>query len=375
MAKYAVGDAYVREVVGSELEGKKLLYCIISLKRASAVLTMEAELGSVLLEDVVWIVGEGEGESYRQGGNRRVYEGGGLCASRNLAIELAKKENYDYVVQLSDDVASRGVYVLSFEKNKKMSELDAFALADKELWKGMKPCVRESLASEGPEPTCNEFARSMQKSVSIPAAATLIASVLQKHPSAKLGGVAPTANIGMYATTVPVSTDLFIVGDFMVIDTSTTVRFDETLTLKEDYDFTAQNMLTYGKVVRLNKVFALFTHYSNEGGAVDVRGAKKRTKSTQEEANPVEQKNIRILHHKFPGAFKRHKSRGINEIEFKWSQRSTLIGGTKNIPRPSIDAENPPSTKQSKKSLQPKITSFFSPTRLNNNNNNKSSSS
>jgi hypothetical protein len=39
----------------------------------------------------------------------------------------------------------------------------------------------------------------------------------------------------------PVTTQHFIVGDFIVIDTgATNLLFDEKMTLKEDYDYTAQ---------------------------------------------------------------------------------------------------------------------------------------
>ena len=64
------------------------------------------------------------------------------------------------------------------------------------------------------------------------------------------------------------------------------IRFDEQLTLKEDYDFTLQHIQKYG-TVRYQKYLFTFQHYSNKGGAVDIRNDKE------------EQKNIMILKSKW----------------------------------------------------------------------------
>ena len=39
-----------------------------------------------------FIVGKGEAEAYRRRGATQIIEGGGLCSSRNAAIELAAQE-------------------------------------------------------------------------------------------------------------------------------------------------------------------------------------------------------------------------------------------------------------------------------------------
>jgi hypothetical protein len=64
------------------------------------------------------------------------------------------------------------------------------------------------------------------------------------------------------------------------------IRFDEQLTLKEDYDFTLQHIQKYG-TIRYQKYLFTFQHYSNKGGAVDIRNDKE------------EQKNIMILKSKW----------------------------------------------------------------------------
>ena len=367
-AKYAPGDAYVGQVLKGRPE-KKLLFAIISKGRPGNVRRLENELkaGGVAVKDIVWVVGAGEGKTYHAEG--QVHEGGGLCKSRNLAIDLAV--NYDYCVQLSDDMAgNKGAQVMKFENKVALDLFDAFSLSDKNEWnKKWKPelSAKKSQDMTAP-PTCNDFARDNLVSVSVPGAAKLVAGVLEGHGTAKLAGVTPTANAGLYAGSVPVGTDNFIVGDFLVIDTTTTVRFDERMTLKEDYYFTAQNLLVYKEVVRLNKVFLEFRHYDNDGGAVDVRG-----KPDKDIPNPIEQRNINFLRHTFPGAFRTNPQRGINEIIFNWSQRSREIGGRNNIKRePLLDldesADNlPPAPASSSKKRkaddlppnQKKITSFF----------------
>ena len=61
------------------------------------------------------------------------------------------------------------------------------------------------------------------------------------------------------------------------------LRFDTTMTLKEDYDYTLQHLAKYGNVFRYQKYLFEFEHYTNKGGAVQYRSTKE------------EHKNIRIL--------------------------------------------------------------------------------
>ena len=122
--------------------------------------------------------------------------------------------------------------------------------------------------------------------------------------------------------TAATSGENFILGDLMVIDPDSSPRFDEAMTLKEDYDLTAQHLHTYGKTVRSNRVVIRAAHYTNAGGAVADRTTVK------------EQYNIAVLRHKWPGVFPQHTTRGENEVNMRWSQRSRLLGGTKDVPRP-----------------------------------------
>merc|ERR1712217_11912 len=98
----------------------------------------------------------------------------------------------------------------------------------------------------------------------------------------------------------------FILGDFFVVDKSK-VRFDESMTLKEDYDFTCAHIKAHGSVMRCNRMTLSVKHYSNAGGAVDERdkkGAKERM-------------NIDILNRKWPRCFRKNPKRK-NEVILKW---------------------------------------------------------
>merc|ERR1712183_1088343 len=97
--------------------------------------------------------------------------------------------------------------------------------------------------------------------------------------------------------------DGFILGDFFVHDHSP-CRFDETINLKEDYDFTCSHLERHGSVLRCNRMVLRVRHGSNEGGAVSERDAK----------GDVERRNIAILMKKWPGVFKLHSTRGDTEV-------------------------------------------------------------
>ena len=76
----------------------------------------------------------------------------------------------------------------------------------------------------------------------------------------------------------------------------THLRFNENLSLKEDYDYTVQHIKEYGGVVRCFQILAQWKHYTNEGGAVAYR--------TDEE----DKRNIILLRELHPGWFAGHKT-------------------------------------------------------------------
>merc|ERR1711879_784471 len=84
----------------------------------------------------------------------------------------------------------------------------------------------------------------------------------------QLGGVYPLSSCARCFAGDELARSHFIIGDFFVVDDST-VRFDETMTLKEDYDFTCAHLKKHGSVVRCQRMTVAAKHYTNSGGAVD----------------------------------------------------------------------------------------------------------
>jgi hypothetical protein len=116
---------------------------------------------------------------------------------------------------------------------------------------------------------------------------------------------------GFYHGAVAPTTNAFFVGDItsktgfciasLCVTLPCSLRFDDEMTLKEDYDYTLQHIAVYGGVVRSNDLLAEYQHYSNSGGAVEVR------------STPNEQRNIAYLKAKWGKAI-RDNPRRPNEI-------------------------------------------------------------
>ena len=84
------------------------------------------------------------------------------------------------------------------------------------------------------------------------------------------------------------------------------------MTLKEDYDYTLQHIARFGGVVRSNDLLAEYKHYSNTGGAVDVRNSVN------------EQLNIAYLKSKWGDAI-RDNPRRPNEILLSLNKKKIAV--------------------------------------------------
>ena len=200
--------------------------------------------------EYIFCVKKGEGKLYEENGCINVKETGNLMDSRNFALEHAFQCN-KICVQVSDDI-KKVVVNKNFGEPIKV-DLD-FAIED-------------------------------------------IVLKFNKVKGVKLLGIPPTDN--PFFSNKILSVNTFCIGDMLFIKPSD-IRFDTQLTLKEDYDFTLQHKQR-GDVIRYQKYLFTFEHYSNKGGAVDVRDDKE------------EQKNIMILKSKW-GAKVRLNSKRKNEI-------------------------------------------------------------
>merc|ERR1719331_2162772 len=128
----------------------------------------------------------------------------------------------------------------------------------------------------------------------------------------KLGGVFPTANATLTLGTDEFSTEHFILGDFFVAEPSSPCRFDNTMTLKEDYDYTCSHISKHGSVLRCNRMFLTVKHSTNAGGAVAARDA----------AGAKEKYNVAVLQRKWPGVFRINNNRKViagTEVVMNWN--------------------------------------------------------
>jgi hypothetical protein len=199
----------------------------------------------------IFCVKKGEKNLYEKYGCKNVFETGTLMQSRNAALDMAFNEN-KICVQLSDDL-------------KKVTTNKNFAA---------------------------------KKQVDIDFAINQLVNVFQKVDGVYLMGIPPTSN-DFFAKSL-ISKNTFCIGDMLFVKPND-LRFDTSLTLKEDYDYTLQHLSKYQNCFRYQKYLFEFEHYKNKGGAVDYR--------TEQE----EQKNIKILFAKWGNKIKLNPKRK-NEI-------------------------------------------------------------
>lgn len=187
-------------------------------------------------EKYIFCVKNGEKQLYEKHGCVNVYNTGNLMDSRNFALEHAFNDN-KICVQLSDDIKK-----VKLNKN-------FFEPKEIPLHKAIEDIVKK----------------------------------FDKIKGVYLLGVPPTDNF-FFANKLVIE-NKFCIGDMLFVKPHG-IRFDTQLTLKEDYDFTLQH-IQQAKVLRYQKYLFSFKHYSNKGGAVDIRNDKE------------EQKNIMILKSKW----------------------------------------------------------------------------
>ena len=83
-----------------------------------------------------------------------------------------------------------------------------------------------------------------------------------------LFGMAPTCNPLNWRKNITYNT--FIIGCACGVIT-TDLRFDESLLLKEDYDFTLQHVKKFRRTLRIDKLWVDAKHYAKSGGCTEYR--------------------------------------------------------------------------------------------------------
>jgi len=224
-----------------------------------------------------WYVDAGSLQDYKALGLKAVV-GGKLTPARNKGLADARKLG-KVCIQASDDITA---WEYRDGANAKVREDDAMNAA---------------------------HAAAKRLIISPVAAARFIVAKMRacEGPKPKLGGVYMLGSCARTFVGEAFPRRHFILGDFFVAEPDSTVKFDEEMHLKEDYDFSASHIAKYGSVMRCNRMTLSVKHYSNAGGAVTVRDKK----------GLEEQRNVAILHRKWPGCFRANPKRK-NEVIMKW---------------------------------------------------------
>jgi len=292
---------FVRTVVKPDADKKFLQECLTAAERKHVVPASQFHFGVVSarratsdtgIADLMlvqghfincgvtptWYVDEASLEDYKKLGlNAKV--GGKLTPARNMALVDANKAG-KRCVQVSDDIG----------------KWEFLNIAKQDL-RGEKTFDKANAALAGTE----------RHVISPLAAAQFILAKMRSSPlKPQLGGVFPTNNAALTMGCDPYSTDNFILGDFFVVDSSP-CRFDTSMTLKEDYDFTCSHLQRHGSILRCNRMFVHAKHATNSGGAVAVR----------DDSGSKERLNIAILQKKWPGVFMLNKKRK-DEVLMHW---------------------------------------------------------
>lgn len=261
---------------------KDFHFCVISARRATSVqgvqdiFMVESQFKEAGVTPT-WYVDEASLKEYKKLGLKAVV-GGKLTAARNKALKDASRMG-KVCVQASDDISA---WEYRHGKQAKQRADDAVNKA---------------------------HAEAQRLIVSPVAGARFILAKMRAAPGEskpQLGGVYMLGSCSRTFAGDPFVRQHFILGDFFVVDKSS-VRFDETMTLKEDYDFTCAHIKKHGSVMRCQRLTLSVKHYSNAGGAVDERDKKGKK----------EQYNVAILKRKWPGCFRDNPKRK-NEVIMRW---------------------------------------------------------
>jgi len=263
---------------------------VVSARRATIesgqhdIMTVEGHFKQIGMKPM-WYVDADSLEDYKKMGlNAKV--GGKLTPARNMILDDAKKKN-QVCVEVSDDI-SKWVYY---------------------------DCSKQDFRGETDFKKANMALLGTKKHVVSPLAAAqfMLAKMRADEQKPKLAGVFPTANAAMTLGSSEFGRHHFILGDFFVAEPSSKCRFDNSMTLKEDYDYACAHIHAHGSVLRCNRMFLQVKHASNAGGAVEERlKAKKGVK---------ERENIAILQRKWPGVFRMNKNRkdSDSEVVMNWN--------------------------------------------------------
>ncbi len=102
----------------------------------------------------------------------------------------------------------------------------------------------------------------------------------------RLWGINIIGDKGSYREYTPFSLTNTISGSFMGF-LNNELSFDETMPLKEDYDYSIQNANVYRKLLRINYAYMIKKDHKNKGGCADYRTVER------------EKENMKLLQNKW----------------------------------------------------------------------------
>lgn len=185
---------------------------------------------------------------------------GNLCRVRNYILDTEFKQKTDVVIILDDDISYIGFY----ENNKrlKLDQKDFLAFIEK-------------------------YSR------------------LCKDLGARFWGININSDKQCYRENLPFSFLNYIGGPFQAILKDNICRYDESLPLKEDYDFTLQNINKYRRVLRVNKFFYEAKQSQQIGGCAMYRNKEYEF----EQLNALEKKWGSLIVQRDSCSDRSHKSK------------------------------------------------------------------
>merc|ERR1712232_127781 len=272
------------------LPADKFHFGVVSARRANSdrgiqdLMTVDAHFRIAGIR-ATWYVDAESLADYRKLGLDAVV-GGKLTPARNMILNVAARKG-KVAVEVSDDIGRWTYYDVSKQDLRVQKD---FTKANQALAGATKVAISPLAAAQW-----------------------MLAKMRSSPLKPKLAGVLPTANATMTMGSNEYSTQHFILGDFFVADTSP-CRFDESMSLKEDYDYACSHIHKHGSVLRCNRMVLSVRHYANQGGAVDNRDS----------AGKKERENIAILQQKWPGVFKMNVKRP-SEVLMRWSNHGKQL--------------------------------------------------
>jgi hypothetical protein len=222
----------------------------ISHKRAENVKQFIEKVGTSQI--IFFVKDQEDKEQYLKNGAKEVIISGSLMDSRNASLDYCFSKN-KICVQLSDDLEN--IMVNDFTGKRTYN----YVLVSDVLENIIPDFIESKYYFAGFPPTNNPFFALKEKDY-----------------------------------------NKFIVGDFIIVKPNT-LKFDNKLNLKEDYDYTLQHIKEYDGCIRYGMYLNSFKHYSNKGGAVDYRSTE------------LEQETIKYLINKWGECVKLNPKRE-NEI-------------------------------------------------------------